>query len=150
MRGMNDQELQDVLNKWKTPETPSALKANVLDQYRKRQKWNWRRFFAGSLRVPVPVASLAVLIIAGLGITVFLLNSRSPQITPPPPQIVTRYVEVPVIKDRVVTRTVYRDRATRHEQTIPTSYQGINLREFQPVASLVPQIIRRDPNVDQN
>ena len=148
MNEMNDQELQDLLKKWKSPETPSALKSNVLDQYRKRQRRNWRRLFTGSLRVPIPVASLAMLIIAGLAIALFMSKSQSPRITAMPTQIVTRVVEVPVIKERVVTRTVYRDRVVRHEQTFPASHDGINLREFQPVASLEPRIIRRGQNVD--
>jgi len=140
---MNDRELQDLLKSWEAPATPTALKGSVLEQYRKRQKWSWRWLFSGSLRVPVPVVSLTTMIIIGLALAA--LARKTPHPLPPlPPQIITRVIEVPVIKERIVTRTVYRERA------VSAPISGINLREFQPVATLVPRIIRSGQDVNQN
>jgi hypothetical protein len=68
-----------------------------------------RNLLMASIRVPVPMAA-ALLILIG-GSLVFALNSRRP-IGPASPIIVTRMVEVPreTIRDKVVTRVVYRDR----------------------------------------
>ena len=143
MKEMNDKELHELLKSWEAPAAPPSLKEGILDQYRKRQKRDWRWFLTGSMRVPVPVASLAVLIIVGLAVAA-LMNRAQPPLPPPPPQIVTRIVEVPVVQERVVSRTVYRER------TVSLPPRGINLREFQPVASLVPRIIKRDQNDNQN
>jgi hypothetical protein len=144
MNEMNDQELHDLLKNWEAPATPPSLKGKVLEQYRKQQKWDWRRPFSGSLRVPVPIACLTAVLIGGLAIAVFMPKAGPLPTITPPPQIVARVVEVPVVRERIVTRIVYRNRA------IPSPIRGINLREFQPVASLVPRIIKRGQNVDQN
>ena len=143
MDEMNDSELKDLLKEWEMPETPSSLKTNVINKYRKQQKWHWRRLLTGSLQVPVPVASLAILIMAGLAIAVYMLKFQSPQIT-------ANVAEAPGIEESVVNREISREQPILREQTIPASYEGINLQEFQPVASLVPRIIRRGKNVDQN
>jgi hypothetical protein len=142
MKVMNDQELQNLLKSWETPAPSPALKERVLERYRKRQKWNWRWLFSGSLRVPIPVASLAVIIMAGLAVAAFIQKTPLLPAPPSPPRIIARIVEVPVVQERVVTRTVYRDRA------ISSIANSINLREFQPVASLVPRIIKRGQNVN--
>jgi hypothetical protein len=143
MKEMNDKELHEILKSWEAPAAPPSLKESILYQYRKRQKRDWRWFLTGSMRVPVPVVSLASVAIIGLAIAV-LMNRSQPPLPPPPPQIVTRIVEVPVVQERVVTRTVYRDR------TVSVPPRGINLREFQPVASLVPRIIKKGQNDNQN
>ena len=143
MKEMNDKKLHELLKSWDAPAAPPSLKESILEHYRKRQKRSWRWFLTGSLRVPVPVISLASVALVGLAIA-GLVNKSQPPVPPPPPQIVTRIVEVPVVQERVVTRTVYRERAV----SVPPP--GINLREFQPVASFVPRIIKRGQNVDQN
>ena len=77
--------------------------------------------FASSVRVPVPLAA-AVLILLAVSL-VFALNSRRP-IAPPQPIVVTKTVEVPVpqetIRERVVTRIVYRERDRRQ----PSGFQA--------------------------
>ena len=67
-------------------------------------------FFTGSVRVPVPIAAILLLV---LGATiVFAVQSRLSAVTVPP-IIVTKTVEVPVIHEKSVTQLVYRDRDRR-------------------------------------
>jgi hypothetical protein len=149
MNEMNDRELQDLLQKWTPPEMPRTLKMNLVETYRKRQKRNWRWLFAGSLQVPIPIAALAILAMSGLAIAVLMSKFQSP-LKPLLPQVVNHVVEIPVVRDRVIARTIYREPPAPRKKAIPASYQGINLREFKPVASLSPRIIRRSQNVDQD
>src|SRR5437868_1721524 len=70
--------------------------------------------FSNSVRVPIPLAA-ALLVFLG-GSFVFALNSRR-RANAPPPIVVNRTVEVPVIQEkiqeRIVTRLVYRERDRR-------------------------------------
>jgi hypothetical protein len=67
-------------------------------------------FFTASVRVPVPVAAILLLV---LGATiVFALRSRRSPVTGSP-MVVTKTVEVPVIHEKTVTQVVYRDRNRR-------------------------------------
>jgi hypothetical protein len=70
-------------------------------------------FFTASVRVPVPIAAILLLV---LGATiVFALRSRRSPVTGPP-IIMTKTVEVPVIHEKTVTQVVYRDRNRRDIQ----------------------------------
>jgi hypothetical protein len=100
-----------------------------------------------SIRVPVPLAAAAaVLLILLGGSLVIALNSRRP-ISAAPPVIVTKTIEAPVpqetIRDKVVTRIVYRDRdrrpspsakvnAVAGRQARPTAETPISLVGFKP------------------
>jgi len=70
--------------------------------------------FTSSVRVPVPVAAGLLLFLVGS--FAFALNSRRPT-TAPQPIVVTKTVEVRVpqetVRERVVTRVVYRERDRR-------------------------------------
>lgn len=69
-----------------------------------------RNLFTTSVRVPVPVAAILILVF-GLSIA-FATHSRRQPITQPlsgTSSVVTRTVEVPVIQERTVTRVVYRN-----------------------------------------
>ena len=67
-------------------------------------------FFTSSVRVPVPIAAILLLV---LGVTVvFAVRSRRSPVTAPP-IIVTKTVEVPVIREKTVTQVVYRKRDRR-------------------------------------
>lgn len=84
----------------------------------------WKRIFAASLPVPVPVA--AAIIIALLVSSVLALRRSSPDGSVVQPQatasssvtaapVPVKIVEVPVVSERVVTRIVYVERK-RHEK----------------------------------
>ena len=72
------------------------------------------RLATASVSVPAPVAAI-VIVLFGLSI-VFAMHSRRRPITEPlsgASPIVTRTIEIPVIRERTVTRVVYRDRSRR-------------------------------------
>ena len=84
----------------------------ALPAFEERTSRTWlRSLFANSVRVPIPVAA-ALLIFLGVSL-VFALGFRRP-ISQPQPIVVTKTVEVPVphetVRERVVTRVVYRER----------------------------------------
>ena len=67
-------------------------------------------FFTSSIRVPVPIAAILLLV---LGATVvFALRSRRSPVAVTP-IIVTKTVEIPVIHEKTVTQVVYRKRDRR-------------------------------------
>ena len=67
-------------------------------------------FFTVSVRVPVPIAAILLLMFGATA--VFALRSRRSTVTVPP-IVVTKTVEVPVIHEKTVTQVVYRNRDRR-------------------------------------
>jgi hypothetical protein len=59
MEPLNDQELDQVLREWRTPDMPVGLEKRILAG----SPW-WRWLLAGSIRVPVPAGILALLFLA--------------------------------------------------------------------------------------
>ena len=98
---MPDEQLQAMLREWRAPQAPHRLRQRVLG--RPERPW-FVRFWSASVRVPVPLGcGLAAL----LALAVWLwLRPAAPPVT----IVRTVRVEVPVIQERVVTKTVYRDR----------------------------------------
>jgi hypothetical protein len=74
------------------------------------------------VRVPIPLAAV-LLIFLGVSL-VFALNSRRP-LSAPPPLIVSKTVEVPVIQEKIrentVTRVIYRERQRRQPASAKTN-----------------------------
>ena len=68
-----------------------------------------RRLLFSSIRIPVPVALAAVLLVAG-GFCYSTLTAPAPIVVTSPPQVVQVPLTVPVVQEKVVTRVVYRDR----------------------------------------
>ena len=60
MEPLNENELNQLLRKWEAPPAPHTLKQRVMP---KTASW-WSWLFKGTVRVPVPVALAAVLLIA--------------------------------------------------------------------------------------
>jgi hypothetical protein len=78
----------------------------------------WNRLFTLRLHVPVPVAATFVILMLTLSVLAFRSSTASPGqtlATPPLPtaKIIPRLVEVPVVREKVVTRTVYVERKRR-------------------------------------
>jgi hypothetical protein len=79
----------------------------------------WKRFVNTSIRVPVPVAAMALLLLAGSSL--FALMRPSNTLVREVPHAAasvaaderTRIVEVPIIQEKLVTRTVYVARNNR-------------------------------------
>lgn len=117
---LSDAELDQLLKKWEAPPAPARLRAAVFPETARPA---WRRFWSASLRIPLPAAAALSCALA-LG----AWQARKP---PAVREIVrTQRVEVPVWKDRVVVKTVYRDRPAPAPQIL------------KPVAELRPRIIR--------
>ncbi|HEU5238229.1 MAG TPA: hypothetical protein VFU37_13925 [Pyrinomonadaceae bacterium] len=107
----------------------------------------FRQVLTTSIRVPVPVA-LAFVVLLVFSIFFAIQTRRASGagsiLTPPP--IITKTVEVPVVRDRVVTRVVYRSiqrpsrdlsardlaRAREYRQTEPAAVTAQGLEGFKP------------------
>jgi hypothetical protein len=60
MEPLDDRELSAMLREWKAPEAPAALRGKLFPQ---RATW-WQRLWQVQLRVPLPVAIFAALLLA--------------------------------------------------------------------------------------
>ena len=117
---LSDAELDSLLKRWEVPPALARLRAALFPE---AGSW-WRRLWSASLRVPLPLA-------AALAVALALGAWQWGRPGAPPRELVrTERVEVPVWKDRVVVRTVYRYRVAAPVQTL------------KPVAELRPRIIR--------
>jgi hypothetical protein len=83
----------------------------------------WKRFFAARLPVPVPLAALVVLLL--IVSTTFSLRTRrsytAASMPPSPTPAETRVVELPVVHEKVVTRTIYIERKGRQGRAAQSS-----------------------------
>jgi hypothetical protein len=130
-----DDELSAMLSQWEPPEPPARLRAKVFgDQPVSRWRWLW----SGSIRLPIP-AAVAIAAVLALAIR------YRPAPAPPQPRTIVRTerVEVPVVKERIVTKVVYRDRpAPPSPQPAVAASHTYTFRDFQPVTTLQARIIR--------
>jgi len=116
-----DRELNVMLQQWRTPQAPARLRQAVFPK--QSRPW-WLRWWNSSIRVPLPVACALLLVLA-------VAVSLWPRSVPATRTVVkTERVEVPVIQERVVTRTVYRNLEVESPKA------------WRPVAELRPRIIR--------
>ena len=124
---LSDRELDGMLREWRTTAAPASIRAAVFPQ---RTQW-WRGFWRTSFRVPLPVACCLMLLLSAA----VAWQALRPPRTVEKIREVVREVQVPVIRDRVVERTVYRDRIVREAAPAPAG-------EFQFVRELRPRIER--------
>ena len=71
MEPLDDRDLDLLLAEWKAPGAPATLRARVLPQ---RQRW-WRWLLTGTIRIPVPVGVLTVLVAA---VWIYLATTSRP------------------------------------------------------------------------
>lgn len=97
----------------------------------KSRPW-WRSAWTTSIRLPLPIACAFAILMALAAWRLF---------TPPPERVVVRIeqVRVPVVKQEIVTKTVYRDRIVQ----APVATSRLDTDQLQPVGELRPRIIRR-------
>jgi hypothetical protein len=112
-----DAELTALLREWETPSQSNDALSRLLADFRvtARPAPLWRRVLTSQIRVPLPVAACAAL---ALVLTPLAFGARAWTKSTPPsagaevaPTV--RVVEVPVIQERVVTRTVYVEKKER-------------------------------------
>jgi hypothetical protein len=118
---LQDRALDSMLQQWRVPRAPERLRQAIFPA--SARAW-WSRLWTTSIRVPLPVAC-ALLMALALGVWLW------PRPVPALRTVVkTERVEVPVIQERVITRTVYRDRKVQ----FPLAWY--------PVTELRPRIVR--------
>jgi hypothetical protein len=69
----------------------------------------WHRLWAAKLRIPVPVAAvLLIAFVMSSALTLLRAQKVEPNATTPaPPPASVRIIEVPVVREKIITRTVY-------------------------------------------
>jgi len=142
-----DRELNRLLASWQTPESPVELDQRVIASYRghfdrKRGRLRW---LSGSIRIPVPIAAAALLLLCA---TSFLAarKTTSGSIEKPQPVVDTKIVEVrvPVVQEKIVTRVVYKKPDAQQDKKGPAPISTpprIDLADFRPVGEIKPIVI---------
>ena len=119
---MRDEKLQGLLRKWEAPVVPDGMDERVMAAYRREAGTAepfWKRWFATSIRVPVPVA----LVVALLLIFTAALAMRP---VSPPPTAVTPDTSGPV----------------RSAQRAVPVVTGTSLAGFQPVTEITASVVQ--------
>ncbi len=167
-----DAKLKELLDTWQPPPISRALDERVFASFQAefaRAPW-WRRFFTASIRIPVPAFAAACLL-AVAGFAVFASKIKIPASQPVSlaPQITTvtktETVEVPIIKEKIVTKIVYVERAAPNAPIAKTilattsspisnelkiashiagdnAYTNVDLSGYQPVEEMRVRIIK--------
>ena len=113
--------------------------------------WSWRRMIFGAMVIPKPAfATLLILMVAGLWlafqigkISSTIISMTSPSVNaneilvPAETTIQTVLVEVPVIKEKTVTRTIYvrEQRNNKNEKNIKSKFSADSRRNNLPFYS---------------
>jgi hypothetical protein len=113
-----DAELTALLREWEAPGQSPEARGRLLEDFRAtvRPAPLWRRALTAQVRVPLPVAACALL---ALLLSPLAFGARpwrrdapaAPAAAPATPAV--QLVEVPVVHERVVTRTVYVEKKER-------------------------------------
>lgn len=158
-----DAELNALLRTWKAPAASEDARARLLSDFRARVRPAplWRRALSAELRVPLPVAACAaVALLASFLALAARTQTPSPSASAAatrPANAVTRTteaapavktVEVPVGRERVVTRYVYVDRNSRaSEPRQPAASQQSTTRRGATTRAAVAQSNSVDESV---
>ncbi len=97
-----DLELRELLETLAPPAPSRILDSRVTDSFRRfHQRSRWRRLLTAKITVPIPI--VALLLLVALPVARLALSLRD---VPPPPRIEerVRVVEVPIVREKVVTR----------------------------------------------
>ncbi len=130
-------DLKELLKSWEVPEVPNSLNRRVISDY--RQHVNrvpfWKKIFMSSVRIPMPLmlAQAALLLVAGA----FVISSfvkQPPAATPVVAEnIQTKFIEVPVIQEKIVTKIVYATTRTKPQIKVvtlpPTHSEEMTVRD---------------------
>ncbi len=145
-----DEDLKELLDKWQLPDPSMQLDERIMETYsRHRRSWIFRR--TGSVRVPVPV--LVLLLLLPIVSAVALVHNSYFLRLPPAPvlSMPVRVVEIPVVKERVVTRLVYPPakatedsvrRTFRSAANLESDKEPMDLTGFQPLAEFQINVLK--------
>lgn len=157
----------------------AALENRLMQSFRQRQKAekvsSWRQIIFGAVAIPKPVFAallLAAVTASWLAFEVGKINSSIVSMTaptidsqvqmPPETEIKTVVVEVPVVREKIVTRTIFvrekpenqsgkaQPAAASKSNILPSSssvadngyFTDVNLKGFQPSAEIGAKIIK--------
>jgi hypothetical protein len=148
-----------------------CLETHALPAKTKRESL-WKRLLMAKLPVPVPVAAVIAIMLLTSSV-IALRQSKAEAVTPAPQALSTsttipQIIEVPVIRERVVTRTVFVEKRARenvralrqataspHDEYALTArnnakengqgnlFTHVNLTDFQPPDEIKIRIIKR-------
>jgi hypothetical protein len=136
-----DAELTALLRSWEAPPQSDGARGRLLADFRAtvRPAPLWRRALTAQVRVPLPVAACAAL---ALLLSPLAFGARPWRRAAPPPAAAeaapaerVRVVEVPVVRERVVTRTVYVDKKERAASRGVSSQADAGVRTEVPEAA---------------
>ncbi len=146
-------DFRELLNEWQAPDPPPHLDAKVLasfERHRRRGVSKW----TGPMLLPIPVFVLLIvlqLLSGGLLVRNFAYSRRAA----PPVAIRERVVEVPVVKEKVVTQVVYlpapssdpiERRALYSASNRENDRPPMDLSGFRPVSTFQIRIVKGDTN----
>ncbi|MBV8857319.1 MAG: hypothetical protein JOZ02_10340 [Acidobacteria bacterium] len=124
-----DAELTALLRTWDVPARDAGAGARLLADFRAsvQRPPLWRRALSAQVRVPLPVAACMGLLLLG-SLYVLGARARTPRVEPAAaqaeaPPAAVRVVEVPVVQERVVTRTVYVEKKGRSGEQVASRRQ---------------------------
>jgi hypothetical protein len=144
---VEDRELKNLLGEWPPPEITNSLDQRILTSYRRQvlHRPAWRRWLTGSISLPAPVAATAALLLCA---TSYLAARKATSYTlepaPTTPTVKLVEVRVPVVKEIIVTRVVYKNTDAKKAKEGPTPISPphrIDLAEFRPVNEIKPIVI---------
>lgn len=177
-----DAELRSLLRAWAAPRPSPDSRARLLADFRASgvRRPLWRRALAAELRVPLPVAACAVVaLLASLVVVAARTTTSATSVASVAPsasienpnaasntETVVKFVEVPVVRERVVTRFVYVEKKERgaggleraspegaretkraadsRRAGTPTSFfTRVDMADFRPADEMKIKIVRR-------
>lgn len=130
-----DAELTALLRTWDVPPQDAGARRRLLADLRAsvRPVPLWRRALTAQVRVPLPVAACMGLLLLG---SLYALGARATASRAEPPAARTeaqpaavRIVEVPVVQERLVTRTVYVEKKGRGGEPTASRRQSEQLAQ---------------------
>ncbi|HRH40588.1 MAG TPA: zf-HC2 domain-containing protein [Pyrinomonadaceae bacterium] len=170
--------VSDLLKKDLPVAAPNRLDTKILaafhqhQQAKKKERWSWLTVFGTFLTPKIGFAALTFCILTGLAFLMGRITAPAPQpiIVSNPETIkesvptetvkyieipITKYVEVPTEKEKIVTRTVYRNvenyrkseaqnpRLVNVSSQNAEAVQQIDLKDFQPLGEISPKILKK-------
>jgi hypothetical protein len=155
-----DTELRALLRQWCLPRSSPDFDRRVLTAYRKQvsRTGRWKRLFLRPVPVPLPIAAALLLLIVLAARNVLSPTVVRLEVPPPAPEVAR--VEVPVVREKIVTRTVYRQapetkntgQSLKNDTAISTSgpasrppqssQAAVRLDDFEPVEKIHLKILK--------
>jgi hypothetical protein len=144
-----DKELKELLRKWDLPDPSPQLDARVMGTYFKRRPRILR--WTGYISLPVPVFLLLIIIqlVSAAGIVHYRFFTNP--LPPPVLSMPERIVEIPVLREKVVTQIVYLPartlgnpdgRPARLATSTESEKPAMDLTGFQPVSEFHMNVIK--------